>query len=115
MLGAPTTWTEVWPFLAAGIPGINVSTFTSEFDRSDYHTQYDTSDRVDFDYLERLTHVCARLLLEACKKHGSQVAQMLAVAAFAAGGSRLQITGVHLAFDARQVQAALANANGGCL
>jgi hypothetical protein len=64
-LGAPSTWTEVWPFLAAGIPGINVSTFTSDFDRSDYHTQYDTSDRVDFDYLERLTHVCARLLLEA--------------------------------------------------
>jgi hypothetical protein len=51
--------------LAAGIPGINVSTFTSDFDRTDYHTQYDTSDRVDFDYLERLTRVCARLLLEA--------------------------------------------------
>jgi Iap family predicted aminopeptidase len=64
-LAAPTTWTEVWPFLAAGVPGINVSTFTSDFDRSDYHTQYDTSDRVDFDYLERLTRVCARLLLEA--------------------------------------------------
>jgi Iap family predicted aminopeptidase len=64
-LAAPSTWTEVWPFLAAGVPGINVSTFTSDFDRSEYHTQYDTSDRVDFDYLERLTHVCARLLLEA--------------------------------------------------
>ncbi|MDX6407681.1 MAG: hypothetical protein QOE13_752 [Gaiellaceae bacterium] len=64
-LGAPSTWTEVWPFLAAGIPSINVSSFTSEFDRSEYHTQYDTSDRVDFDYLERLAKVCARLLLEA--------------------------------------------------
>jgi Iap family predicted aminopeptidase len=64
-LAAPSTWTEVWPFLAAGIPGINVSTFTSDFDHTDYHTQFDTSDRVDFDYLERLTHVCARLLLEA--------------------------------------------------
>jgi Iap family predicted aminopeptidase len=64
-MGAPSTWTEVWPFLAAGIPGMNVSTFTSDFDHSDYHTQYDTSDRIDFDYLERLTHVCARLLLEA--------------------------------------------------
>ena len=64
-LAAPSTWTEVWPFLAAGIPGINVSTFSSEFDRSEYHTQFDTSDRVDFDYLERLTRVCARLLLEA--------------------------------------------------
>ena len=64
-LTPPTTWTEVWPFLAAGIPGINVSTFSDEFDRSEYHTQFDTSDRVDFDYLERLTRVCARLLLEA--------------------------------------------------
>jgi Iap family predicted aminopeptidase len=64
-LAAPTTWTEVWPFLAAGVPGINVSTFTSEFDRTEYHTQYDTTDRIDFDYLARLTEVCARMLLEA--------------------------------------------------
>jgi Peptidase family M28/PA domain len=63
-LEAPTTWTEVWPFLAAGIPGINVSTFTTEFDRTEYHTQYDTADRVDFDYLAKLTEVCARLLLD---------------------------------------------------
>jgi hypothetical protein len=64
-LDAPNTWTEVWPFLAAGIPGINVSTFTTEFDRTEYHTQYDTADRVDFDYLAKLTEVCARLLLDA--------------------------------------------------
>lgn len=63
-LDAPNTWTEVWPFLAAGIPGINVSTFTTEFDRAEYHTQYDTADRVDFDYLAKLTEVCARLLLD---------------------------------------------------
>src|SRR5262249_50714951 len=50
-LAAPTTWTEVWPFLAAGVPGVNVSTFTKEFDRTEYHTQFDTSDRVDIDYL----------------------------------------------------------------
>ena len=64
-LGRPTTWTEVWPFLAAGIPGMNVSTFTPEFDRTEYHTQYDTSDGVDFDYLVRLTEVAGRFLLEA--------------------------------------------------
>jgi len=63
-LGKPSTWTEVWPFLAAGIPGINVSTFTSEFDRTEYHTQYDTTGKVDFDYLAKLTEVCARLLLD---------------------------------------------------
>jgi Iap family predicted aminopeptidase len=64
-LGRPTTWTEVWPFLAAGIPGMNVSTFTPEFDRTEYHTQYDTSDGVDFDYLVKLTEVARRFLLEA--------------------------------------------------
>jgi Iap family predicted aminopeptidase len=64
-IARPTTWTEVWPFLAAGIPALNVSTFTEEFDRTQYHTQYDTSGRVDFRYLARLTEVAGRLLLEA--------------------------------------------------
>jgi Iap family predicted aminopeptidase len=64
-LARPTTWTEVWPFLAAGLPGVNVSTFTSAFDRTEYHTQYDTADRVDFDYLARLAQVCGRFLVEA--------------------------------------------------
>jgi Peptidase family M28 len=64
-LARPNTWTEVWPFLAAGVPAVNVSTFTAAFDRTEYHTQYDTSDRLDFDYLARLTDVCGRFLLEA--------------------------------------------------
>jgi Iap family predicted aminopeptidase len=63
-LGRPNTWTEVWPFLAAGIPGINVSTFTDAFDRTEYHTQFDTTEGVDFDYLAKLTEVCARMLLD---------------------------------------------------
>ena len=63
-IGKPSTWTEVWPFLAGGVPGINVSTFTHDFDRTEYHTQYDTADRVDFGYLAKLTRVCADLLLE---------------------------------------------------
>jgi Iap family predicted aminopeptidase len=63
-LGRPNTWTEVWPFLASGVPGINVSTFTTAFDRTEYHTQFDTTDGVDFDYLAKLTEVCARMLLD---------------------------------------------------
>jgi hypothetical protein len=63
-LGRPNTWTEVWPFLAAGIPSINVSTFTHEFDRTEYHTQYDTADKLDFRYLAKLTALCGRLLLD---------------------------------------------------
>ena len=64
-LSRPTTWTEVWPFLAAGVPGVNVSTFTGDFDRTEYHTQFDTAERLDFDYLARLTEVAGRFLLEA--------------------------------------------------
>jgi hypothetical protein len=56
----------------------------------------------------------ARLLLEACKQHGSEVAQMLAVGAFAPGGSSLQIAGAHLAFDAQQVRTALEHVNERC-
>jgi hypothetical protein len=56
-----------------------------------------------------------RILLEVFKKHSGEIAQMLAVAAFAPGGSSLEITGAQLAFDARQVQTVLAKANGGCL
>jgi Iap family predicted aminopeptidase len=63
-LDRPNTWTEVWPFLAAGIPGINVSTFTTEFNRTEYHTQFDTLETVDFGYLAKLTVLCARLLLD---------------------------------------------------
>jgi Peptidase family M28 len=64
-LRTPTTWTEVWTFLAAGVPGVNVSSFTPDYSRTLYHTQYDTIDRVDFDYLAQLARVCARFLLAA--------------------------------------------------
>jgi Iap family predicted aminopeptidase len=85
-LGRPNTWTEVWPFLAAGIPGINVSTFTSEFDRTEYHTQYDTADEVDFGYLAKLTEVCARLLLdEAALDYAARAQELRSV-----GHARLQ-------------------------
>lgn len=64
-IGRPNTWTEVWTFLAAGIPGVNVSTFTRDYKETLYHTQYDTADRVDFDYLAKLVCVMARFVLEA--------------------------------------------------
>src|SRR5206468_12121489 len=54
--------------------------------------------------LKQLSARPARLLLQACKKHSSEVAQMLAVAAFAPSGSNLETTGGHLAFDAQQVR-----------
>jgi Iap family predicted aminopeptidase len=64
-IGKPNTWTEVWTFLAAGVPGVNVSTFTPDYKQTLYHTQYDTLDRVDFEYLAKLVRVMTRFLLEA--------------------------------------------------
>jgi hypothetical protein len=61
-LSAPSTFTEVWPLLAAGVPGINVSTFEQNWYRTAYHTQLDTSAHVDFESLAGLTRVYARLL-----------------------------------------------------
>ncbi len=64
-LAEPNTFTEVWTFLAAGVPGINVSSFAEPWYRADYHTQYDTIERLDFAYLAGLTRVFARILLAA--------------------------------------------------
>lgn len=64
-LGKPNAWTEVWPFLAAGVPGVNVSTFHMPFARTKYHTQFDDRTTLDFEHLARLTRWFARVLLDA--------------------------------------------------
>ncbi len=64
-LAEPNTLTEVWTFLAAGVPGVNVSSFSTAWIRQEYHTQFDTADRIDFEYLANLTRVYARFLLAA--------------------------------------------------
>lgn len=64
-IGNPNAWTEVWPFLAAGIPGVNVSTFHMPFARTKYHTQLDDRSTLDFEHLARLTRWFARVLLDA--------------------------------------------------
>ena len=64
-LGPPSPLTEVWTFLAAGIPAVNVSTYPANYKETAYHTQYDTIDRIDFGYLAKLVRVYSRFLLEA--------------------------------------------------
>ncbi len=61
----PSTLTDVWTHLAAGIPGVNVSTFTDAVARDAYHTQFDTVDGLDFEYLADLGRVFLRVLLAA--------------------------------------------------
>lgn len=61
----PSTLTDVWTHLAAGIPGVNVSTFTDEVARDAYHTQYDTIEGLDFGYLADLGKLFLRILAAA--------------------------------------------------
>ncbi|MFN8185787.1 MAG: M28 family peptidase [Gaiellales bacterium] len=61
----PSPLTDVWPHLAAGIPGVNVSTFTDEVSRETYHTQLDTPETLDPGYLADLGRVFLRILLTA--------------------------------------------------
>ncbi len=64
-LAEPNTLTEVWTFLAAGVPAINVSSFSTAWIQREYHTPLDTAERIDFEYLANLTRLYARFLLEA--------------------------------------------------
>ena len=70
---APTGWrvarpvagTEQWPYLVSGVPGIASYQWETSFGRTDYHTQHDTIDLLDFDILAAQTRMYALLLLEA--------------------------------------------------
>jgi hypothetical protein len=64
-LGPPVTGTEAWPFLVSGVPGVSVYNWEKSFQRSDYHTQYDTAAIVDFAHLERQCRLYALMLLSA--------------------------------------------------
>ena len=64
-LGPPVTGTEAWPFLISGVPSVSAYTWERSFMRTDYHTQYDTAETIDFAHLERLCRFYAFLLLSA--------------------------------------------------
>jgi Iap family predicted aminopeptidase len=60
--GFPRTGTEVWPWVAAGVPSIGVSTRVREYMRREYHTQFDRVELIDVDDLVRSTRVYLRLV-----------------------------------------------------
>lgn len=64
-VAAPVTGTELWPLMVSGVPGVTAVTWEKSFMRSDYHTQRDTPEIVDYDHLARLTRFYAYLLLQA--------------------------------------------------
>jgi hypothetical protein len=61
----PVTGTELWPFLISGVPGVSAYTWERSFMRTDYHSQHDTAEIVDFAHLERLCRFYTFLLLSA--------------------------------------------------
>lgn len=63
--GPPRTGTEQWPYLAAGIPSLNVNTLPREYWRTQYHTQFDTTGIVSFPDLVRETRLYARFVMAA--------------------------------------------------
>ena len=61
----PRTGTEQWPYLAAGIPSLNVNTLPRSYWRREYHTQYDTTEIISFPDLVRETRLYTRFVMAA--------------------------------------------------
>ena len=49
------SWSDAWPFTAAGVPSVYFGTTPASYDPTIYHTDYDTADLVDWEYLGRNT------------------------------------------------------------
>jgi hypothetical protein len=62
---SPSTGTHQWPFQLAGIPGLSLFNWHTDFQRTDYHTTNDTIDRLDFAHLSNLSRLHAALLVAA--------------------------------------------------
>jgi len=63
--GSPRTGTEQWPYLAAGIPSLNVNTLPRSYWHTEYHTQNDTTQIISFPDLVRETRLYARFVIAA--------------------------------------------------
>ena len=61
----PVAGTEQWPLLIAGIPGIACYAWEKSFAKTDYHTQLDTIELLDFDILSAQTRLYLLALVSA--------------------------------------------------
>ncbi|MCC6029132.1 MAG: M28 family peptidase [Candidatus Korarchaeum sp.] len=60
-------WTEAWPYAAAGVPSINLDTFSPWFRQNIYHTQFDSPEIIDWDYLGKIISLTAKILIRLDK------------------------------------------------
>ena len=83
----PVAGTEQWPFLVAGVPGVACYAWEKSFGSTDYHTQFDTVELLDFRYLCAQVRLNALLLLDADHDpdavfdHGARARQLARIAA----------------------------------
>ncbi|MFN2629634.1 MAG: M28 family peptidase [Gaiellaceae bacterium] len=104
--GPPRTGTEQWPYLAAGVPSLNVNTYAQDYWREQYHTQYDTPGLIDYGELARETRFYARVVM-AADAAGSDLLDLPARVAALRRHGRLDVARA-AGFDVRTVERALA-------
>lgn len=61
--GEVWSWTEAWPYAAAGVPSVNTGTISDWYRKNIYHTQFDSIDVIDWDYLSNIIKVHAKMLV----------------------------------------------------
>ena len=61
------SWTELWTYVAGGVPGFTFSSSGDTFSRTIYHTDLDTIDKIDFGYLRQTVEFATRVFLELDK------------------------------------------------
>ncbi len=55
------SWNELWTFTAAGVPGFTFSSSGGVYSNTIYHTNMDTIEALDFDYLRKTAEFVARV------------------------------------------------------
>jgi hypothetical protein len=81
-IGPPVSGTELWPYLVSGVPSVATYAWETSFAHTDYHSQFDTVDRLDFDHVAAQTRLYLLFLLEAARDpdgifdHGARARQL---------------------------------------
>jgi len=56
------SWNDQWTFTAAGVPSVKFETFSDDYDKL-YHSNFETSELVDWDYLAKIAKFAFRAVL----------------------------------------------------
>jgi hypothetical protein len=82
----PVSGTELWPFLVSGVPSVAAYYWEKSFGKTDYHTQLDTAQALDFSQLVTQTRLYGLMLVEAARDpdaiidHGARTRDLVKLA-----------------------------------